>query len=337
MSLDVVRVLVQHGQIDPMRLSSSKQLYTNLHAYTGPSTVFKWLIQQEYFQIDFEEHSKEGESILLHQIGYRLHWGESLARIQVLLDSGCDVNWISSTSQYRGYTALHSAVRRLPIDIRNLRAQKCESVIRALLVAGSDIHTRTSNGQTPLDVLVEWSLFSDGFHGDEKQFKTEAIDRWLKILRSLGLDLKQYGLREEEIHQFKNTRVAYVFGGRLDWDFTLDFKYGDCSKVIFIAVHSNTLSFSKVWREERRNANFSWLELHTRESSESEVNLLQKSMWSTSIILVIVLLISCLFSGLRILERTLVKPFRRSVLDSKVKSRENLNSNELRVPGSWIS
>jgi hypothetical protein len=337
MSLDIIRILVQYGQVDPMRLSSSKQRYTNLHTYCGPSAVFKWLVQQEYFQVDFDHLSEQGHTMLLHQICHRLHFGESFVRIQALLESGCNIQLRCSNFQIKGYSTLHCAISRLPFAIRNACAHNCESVIRALLVAGFDPHDRTPNEQTPLDVLAEWSVFKYGDDDDGKYSKTEGIDRWLQILSGLGFDLKRYGLKEEEIHYFRNTRQIHAFFGQQSEEFTLDFKYGDCSNPLSISLHSTASWVSTPQISPPPYVNPSWIELHTLETSGADLDLLREPWWITLVRLVAIFLISCVFSGLELLERLLVEPPGRAVLDQDTKNQECPDPKELRMPGSWVS
>ena len=52
--LDILRILVHEGQYDPMEAADGNG-HSVMHSFEGSPTVYRWLLQQEEFLIDFEQ------------------------------------------------------------------------------------------------------------------------------------------------------------------------------------------------------------------------------------------------------------------------------------------
>ena len=112
-------------------------------------------------------------------------------------------------------------------------------MLREIISKGADIHSIDSTSCTPLMSLRKVSLDSAENYGIHIQ--AEAIDTWLSELRECGVDLYEYGRREEEMyrdgsasrtfqiyelssHSYKMWKlVNFTYGSsRSDWNLQLE-------------------------------------------------------------------------------------------------------------------
>ncbi|PYI09345.1 ankyrin [Aspergillus sclerotiicarbonarius CBS 121057] len=204
--LALARLFIQQAQIDPMTSGSQRGL---IHAYHGPSEVFKYLLHQEQFHIDPNERNNKGKAILHHQILHRLYIGAAVERIQILFAAGHHIQGSRVTddtefSNMDGYTPLHCAVKRWAWEKANQNeraAGKAETVVRSLLERGEDVHAVSSRGFTPLAVVGQIiMLFAKVERGD-------LFDDWLGFLADAGYDLHGY-CRVEEGHEERRAVIS---------------------------------------------------------------------------------------------------------------------------------
>lgn len=234
-----VRILIEHGHIDPMQTMSMGR--NVLHVFSGPATSFEYLLeQQQHFAIDTHEEMENGSDILEHHVasisayttelihaslGKEPISGDLAARSLYMPFGPYQRHFVEGGSS--GFTLLHAVLWRITHRFTwggdTLSGFKLAS---ELIDAGADIHAQTYLGGTPLDHLLDfdhcdtkaWTLALKG--GDIIRLSmgcvTEIPDssiveyyerdrgplllQWLDLLRGKGISLHEYARREQEQH-----------------------------------------------------------------------------------------------------------------------------------------
>ncbi len=160
---DTVRILVEKGKSDPMICStdnsfSSKPVAT-LSSWSGQLETFRWLVQQEYFEVDFEDHYRSSGSSIYHDLVTRMG-DRGLLFISDALWSHTHVSRMRTMRDESGSTMLHLLLCRIGMScgcnskpiFRSTTLQK--RMAQELVQAGSDVHARDHRGQSPLHVML---------------------------------------------------------------------------------------------------------------------------------------------------------------------------------------
>ena len=66
--LNTIRILIENGGSDPMIIDGHSQ--TALHYHTGSLEQFKYILNQDYFQVDLLQRDHKGDTISEHHA----HW-----------------------------------------------------------------------------------------------------------------------------------------------------------------------------------------------------------------------------------------------------------------------
>ena len=286
--LEILRIMIHEGEYDPMEEANGTSL---MHEFEGSSAVYRWLLDQEEFYIDFyQRHAITGNiaSSLIHSEKM-----DSSKCLEAVIRRGSDVNdscgWIFEDST----SLAHVAACSIGYLVDNLDFPKR---IKALRDAGLDFHARKINSAfgTPFDALLATALFqvfnarSDfeiDYNKHRERFKsvpkpptgstrrvvdyvlldptleiryrprvpralwwtwngTEGYptwgairrfsllemmqrycDAWLEVLLEAGLDIADYGRREERLHPggvflvcvgWGEARVVFEYGSHVN-------------------------------------------------------------------------------------------------------------------------
>jgi len=182
-------------------MSSDFRGETILHFYSfsGSLETFQYLTQsQDQFSIDLFQTDSWGRTPLQSKASYLRTDAPALMRYlfennSIPRDKAAEV-WIDRLGPM---SMLLGSARRLSAgyDIYGLPDAEIRFILD-LVQAGADLHTQNHLGATPLDYLLS-TWWADNFTEDNKE---ELLLAWLSCLSCKGVDLHQYWLREEELH-----------------------------------------------------------------------------------------------------------------------------------------
>ena len=271
--------MIHEGQYDPMEVSNTTSV---MHAFVGSPTVYRWLLDQDEFLIDFAPSQYSPSNITAGLI-VSVHPSASecleavIARCRTL---GClEENWFFWTKLSLAHTAVYAMVLQAGnIDLPNR--------IKVLWDAGADFH-RSWNSEvlgTTLDFLVSVpkfyrsscrtgscrtgnnecgverqsipappikttkdvfeydrlaatsnikyrfrtsrSLWYTWYPGDELsilEVVQRCLDAWMELLLEAGIDIVDYGRREDLLHPdgllycgFGQARVLFEYGDHVN-------------------------------------------------------------------------------------------------------------------------
>ena len=243
--------MINDGQYDPME----KAKYTSvMHSFEGSSTVYRWLLEQEEFVIDFEQTIHNYKTVATALIGslqlnasecleeliahgydlnnptgsfffgfsltlvYRAAWSLSDVadnpdlprRIKVLWDAGADFHTPHAHDIFGTLNLVFTMVILGNYQGRRTKYNKYgverESIPNPSLISTKDV-IEYDQLEDPSDIKcrsrVSKSLWHTWFPGDELPILEVAqrwLDAWLEILLEAGLDIAEYGRREDQLH-----------------------------------------------------------------------------------------------------------------------------------------
>lgn len=291
--LDLLRIMVNEGQYDPME-KGNHHIPSFMHKFIGSPTVYRWLLDQEEFVVDFEQKAYDEWTIpaaLLWEKGSNASRCLELVfanrsdpnnfngsqsnhidadrdlphraalvlrdladnvdfpnRVKVLWDAGFD--FLSLSNSAHGTTleclftgAMHDLyettkhnryrVERQSIPPPPLRSM--EDVIEYdRLENNSNIKSRSRTSK---------SLWRTWYPGNELSILEKVqrhLDSWMEVLLEAGLDLVDYGRREDELHpeglfstSYGEARAYFEYGDHVSgcrihvteiWTYSPDFE-----------------------------------------------------------------------------------------------------------------
>lgn len=230
-----VRILVEHGHLDPMtNMSLGRNCF---HICSAPPETFEYLRDyQEHFYVDQNELMENGSDVLQNQVAIRSAHNTELIKASLgrkpisntvvmrslYLDWGpyCRENMYERRPS--DWTILHAVLWR--VLQRYVCAGSLDVGFRLasdLIDAGANIHAQTYIGATPLDQILDFNFTSDTLiqqivNNGELRFyesindpfndkdiecdRSPLILRWLGLLRRKGISLHKYACKEEELH-----------------------------------------------------------------------------------------------------------------------------------------
>lgn len=195
---DTARVLVEHGQIDPMSANCFGR--SMLHQFSGSLRVCKYLVQlQQEFSIDLFQEDSYGQDIIRSKAN--LLPANMSVLIRFLLGEGPISSNTAKEVWHAGWgpmTFFLGAARRLSANYQDFGIFPAElEFLSELIAAGADLHARGVSGATALDhILCTWWI---GKHYETN--KECLIFVWLRCLSQCGIDLHEYFRKEEELHE----------------------------------------------------------------------------------------------------------------------------------------
>lgn len=169
--LDTLRIMITEGQYDPMEEAD----YTSvMHSFNGSPTVYRWLLDQEEFLIDFEQIAINVETIAAALVSS----GQSNASefLEAVIARGIDLHDPAGSAYLgHGYTLAHRAIRYLTDLADDLDFPKR---IKVLWDAGADFHTPQIDNYfgTALDYLIGFATRVVDYNDtDYKSSRVEPI------------------------------------------------------------------------------------------------------------------------------------------------------------------
>ena len=185
--LDTVRIIVRDGQYDPMEESSG---YTQMHLFCGIPTVFKWLLHQEEFFIDFE-YLAEGYTIASsHVVNSRLYSLEYLEALAAAKRGSKDPFELHIFREITGDTLIDIFVRSLQkvTDEPDLSKR-----IKVLWDAGIDFHASAENRLLPLEALLTIVLYQRSIIKPSEQSGRDTEHKSIqRPLSGVKLNVEEY-------------------------------------------------------------------------------------------------------------------------------------------------
>ena len=274
--IDILRLMVHEGQYDPMERAHGTSV---MHSFEGQPTVYRWLLDQGEFVIDFEQTAVfRAETIAAALISTRKM--NSSGCLEVVLAQGSNLDDPAGSGMWgEGLTLAHRAVCYLTDLADNVDFPKR---IKVLWEAGADFHTSKLHNcfGTTLDFLfrvvslgdgheaqtgdrrygVEWesmpapplktdediveydrlegtspikyrprtakSLWRTWSRGNDLsalELTQRYLDAWTEVLLEAGLDISEYGRREDRLHpeglfdnDFGQARFKFEYGDHVD-------------------------------------------------------------------------------------------------------------------------
>ena len=266
--------MIHEGQYDPMEVSTTTSV---MHAFVGSPTVYRWLLDQDEFLIDFAPSQYSPSNITAGLITSRISSASKcleavIARCRNL--GRLEEDWFFGTKLSLAHTAVYAMVLQAGnIDLPNR--------IKVLWDAGADFHG-SRNSQCPgttLDVLFSFFIFisreyrtgniecgverqsipappikttKDVFEYDRLEATSSIkyrsrtsrslwrtwcpgselstlevvqrhLDAWMEVLLEAGIDIDEYGRREDLLHPdgllddlYGEARVLFEYGDHVN-------------------------------------------------------------------------------------------------------------------------
>ena len=251
--IDILRLMVKEGQYDPMEQANGTSV---MHSFGGSPTVYRWLLDQEEFMIDFEQPSKTEAQTIAAALIVSPHLNSSSC-LEAVIAHGSDVTDPGGSGWLGDDVWLpYRAVWSLPLmaDVVDFPKR-----VKVLWDAGADFHTPKLHNRlgTTLDFLFRMKFLEVGADHIEHQVERGSIpapplmsaedvaaydrlqdishikdrprtpkslwdewwykqhptvelsilevtqrylDAWMEVLLEAGLDIAEYGRREEQLH-----------------------------------------------------------------------------------------------------------------------------------------
>ncbi|KAL9011823.1 MAG: hypothetical protein Q9173_003368 [Seirophora scorigena] len=251
--LDTIRILVENGG-DPM--ASDARGDTALHAHTGSSQQFQYLLHQEHYAVDCTQLNHNGETVA-EQLGRR-YWSHGPVRTRLA--------WEHEDSQRRN-PSKYASSRPSPSPVTSttlllhdtashlrhflLRGtgdlESALQLIQVLIKQGVDLHYafdgRFERKKTPLARMVELDNEFDNSSEAlqmQRHVTNRAIDEWLRTLEEAGVSLQQYVDEEERLIRSHNDGCQwelYLFDDTLEYRVEWDFGASNDDRYRLVSVH----------------------------------------------------------------------------------------------------
>lgn len=265
--LDILRIMINEGQYDPMEDANETSV---MHSFEGSPAVYRWLLGQEDFLIDFEQtafnartiagaliagnqglqassclealiahgsdliahgselnplvgrNSTDGEILLAHSAAFDLRLVAEIddfpKRIKVLWDAGAD---FGSSSDYLFFFCVKD---RYGISQLKRESIPAPPIMSAEEVIGYDRLEDTSNIKNrPRTPKSLWRTWYPGNDIPVMEVVQRYLDAWMEVLLEAGIDIAEYGRREDQLHPegllenpYGEARVYFEYGSHVD-------------------------------------------------------------------------------------------------------------------------
>jgi hypothetical protein len=220
-------------------MSSDFRDQTILHFYSWSLKTIQYLTQlQDQFLIDLFQTDSLGRTPLQSKACYLGIYVPALLRCLLRKDSiSRDKTTEVWADRLGPMSLLLGSARRLSAgyDIYGLPETEI-MFISDLIQAGADLHARNHLRATPLDYLLSTWWREDFTEGN----KEHLLLSWLSCLSHNGVDLHQYWLREEELHD--HGIVAQINSHRRHIDRVFTVYYGESRDDVTVLVED-------IWRK----------------------------------------------------------------------------------------
>ena len=258
--LDILRIMINEGQYDPMEDANETSV---MHSFEGSPAVYRWLLGQEDFLIDFEQTAFNARTIagaliagdqglqassclealivygsdlndlvgrkwmdspvlLAHSAVYDLRFVAEIddfpKRIKVLWDAG--VNF-GLTSDYLIFSCVN--------DRYGISEPKRESIPAPPIMSAEEVigYDRLENTSTiknrPRTPKSLWRTWYPGNDLPVMEVVQRYLDAWMEVLLEAGIDIAEYGRREDQLHPegllenpYGEARVYFEYGSHVD-------------------------------------------------------------------------------------------------------------------------
>ena len=279
--IDILRLMVKEGGYDPMEQASDTSV---MHSFSGSPRVYRWLLDQEEFIIDYEQlSSKKYDTIAAALIGSReLHSSSCLEAVitrQINVTEPGDSRWVGNelwlphravlSLALEGIADIVDFPKRVKVlwdagadlhtpRLHNIFGTTLDFLFEASFICREDVHLEHKVEQEPIPVpplmsaedVMEYDRLQDIAHIKDRPRTPKSLwhkwwhdrcpgvercpmielstlevvqrhlDAWMEVLLEAGLDIAEYGRREEQLHP----------EGLLDSDYAkarLYFEYGE--------------------------------------------------------------------------------------------------------------
>lgn len=196
---DVVRLLIEEGDYDPMDTSTTG--FNSLNEYSGPIEPFEYMVErQKQFLIDFKHFSIQQHNDLAWSLADQF-WQHSAELLLIALKNDLAPNVIDSFqpvwNRYRSCKLLHVEANRLDrYRHKEWPLEPSLGIITKYVELGADLHARDSFESTPLDDILSYKG-----KVENEVHKANVLSRWLQLLKSLKVDVDEYLAQEELLHE----------------------------------------------------------------------------------------------------------------------------------------
>ena len=256
-AIETFRALIEHGGSNPMQ--SDKYHRSAIHRFKGSADVLRYLLHQEYFQIDLLEEDDFSKTAIENQF-WRLP--DSLAGGDLILEEFRAKKYAHRLSlDENKLRFLHKTAHILMWQYRreNSYSRNSINILKHLIEAGADLHgllpDRYGSMQTmtPLRCIVDGNstFLSCEDQNWQKRFKdgilNSALRAWMKILGENKVNLRRYLQEEERLAQnlrplvYKSsysmgTSQGNPFSSSSKYNLEWHFEYGDNENTCSITV-----------------------------------------------------------------------------------------------------
>lgn len=258
--VEILRIMINEGQYDPMEDANGTSV---MHSFDGSPAVYRWLLGQEDFLIDFEQTAYNSRTIagallagnhglqassclealtahgsdlndlvgrkftdshlrLAHSAVYDLRFVAEIddfpKRIKLLWDAGANFGWTS-------YCLFFSCVKdRYGISELKRKSIPAPPMMSAEGVIGydrlEDTSTIKNRPRTPKSL---WRTWYPGNDLSVMEVVQRHLDAWMEVLLEAGIDIAEYGRREDQLHpeglldnRYGEARVYFEYGSHVD-------------------------------------------------------------------------------------------------------------------------
>lgn len=261
--VDILRIMINEGQYDPMEDANDTSV---MHTFDGSPAVYRWLLDQEDYLIDFEQtafnrrtiagaliaenqpnqalqassclealiahgsdlndlvgrKSTDGQILLAHSAVFDLRLVAEIddfpKRIKVLWDAGAD---FGSTSEHLIFSCVNDRYGTSELKRESIPAppiMSAEEVIEYDRL--EDTSTIKNRPRTPKSL---WRTWYPGNDLPVMEVVQRYLDAWMEVLLEAGIDITEYGRREDQLHpeglldvRYGEGRVYFEYGSHVD-------------------------------------------------------------------------------------------------------------------------
>ncbi|KAH7403241.1 hypothetical protein BKA64DRAFT_641243 [Cadophora sp. MPI-SDFR-AT-0126] len=177
---------------------------TAFHIYTGPNSSFSRLVRESTWDLKTMLQEDYVGTIMSQGLNFTAN-GLDICRQLVTEDALQAHTRISSTGFFLLHILVFSYFCRIELtETRSRSLISLENLIVEVIQTGADLHSISDEGRTPLLSLLEVIL---GYRP-----KTYVLQKWLELLDRVGVNLVEYGRKENEM------RDDY----EINWTFWID-------------------------------------------------------------------------------------------------------------------
>lgn len=246
--VDILRIMINEGQYDPMEDADNTSV---MHSFDGSPAVYRWLLGQEDFLIDFEQTTFDGrtiagaliaenqavqassclEALIAHGSDLNDLVGRKLTNCHVLLAGSAvlDLRLVAEIDDFPkrievlwdagadfGLTSDYLFLSCLK-DRNDISELKRESIPAPPVMSAETIKNRP---RTPKSL---WRTWYPGNDLSVMEVLQRYLDAWMEVLLEAGIDIAEYGREEDQLHpeglldnHYGEARVYFEYGSHVD-------------------------------------------------------------------------------------------------------------------------